>query len=357
MAAKNTGSAPPSTAGKSSGLRLDVERLIQKERYKDAVKQAKICFKAEGTPENHRLLEHAYFLRARQLVQLGMPASAVEVAQHLLDFGVTTNDWVDEFVRLLMSLGLSQKAFQVQERLGRPELKDELEELAADQAVIHPERTAQLSPQIARDASLVRQALERIQAKDEAGALLLLRDLARNSPLSEWKFFIRGLAAFYRGEAEEAKTNWDRLDPKRKALPITQRLLRLVQQEGPSSDNTTLETWETAAFGEPVIARVNQLRSLGGPARVGKGHSPARPVAAKSCTASIPSLPQRLTGVLMGSLIKEASRFDLNEANRLVSDFTRAAEPISIDPNWNRLWAMVWDGPHADAVRSGNLLA
>ena len=216
-------------------MRLEVERLIQKERYKDAVKQAKICFKAEGTPENHRLLEHTYFLRARQLVQLGMPSSAVEVAQHLLDFGVTANDWVDEFVRLLMSLGLSQKAFQIQERLGRPELKDELAELAADQAVIHPERIGQMSSEIARDATLVRQSLERLQAKDEAGAFSMLRDIARSSPLSEWKFFVRGLAAFYRGEAEEAKTNWDRLDPKRKALPITQRLLRLVQQEGPSS--------------------------------------------------------------------------------------------------------------------------
>ncbi len=348
MAAKNTGSAPPSTAGKSSGLRLDVERLVQKERYKDAVKQAKICFKAEGTPENHRLLEHTYFLRARQLVQLGMPASAVEVAQHLLDFGVTTNDWVDDFVRLLMSLGLSQKAFQIQERLGRPELKNELEEIAADQAVIHPERTAQMSPQIARDASLVRQALERIQAKDEAGALQLLRDLARNSPLSEWKFFIRGLAAFYRGEAEEAKTNWDRLDPKRKALPITQRLLRLVQQEGPSSDNTILEKWETAAFGEPVIARVNQLRTLAAQQewdKVNRLLGTLRQILHRID----PNLPPRLTGVLMGSLIKEASRFNLNQANRLVSDFTRAAEPISIDPHWSRLWAMVWDGPHADS--------
>ena len=139
MASKNTRSAQPATAVKSSALRLEVERLIQKERYKDAVKQAKLCFKEEGTPENHRLLERAYFLRARQLLQLGMPASAVEVAQHLLDFGVTANDWVDEFVRLLMSLGLSPKAFQIQERLGRPELKDELAELAADQAVIHPD--------------------------------------------------------------------------------------------------------------------------------------------------------------------------------------------------------------------------
>jgi hypothetical protein len=45
MASKNTRSVPPSTAGKISAMRLEVERLIQKERYKDAVKQAKLCFK------------------------------------------------------------------------------------------------------------------------------------------------------------------------------------------------------------------------------------------------------------------------------------------------------------------------
>ena len=75
--------------GTTSALRTEAERLIEKERYKDAVKQAKLCFKEAGTPENHRLLECAYFLRARQLLQQGMRSSAVEVAQHLLDFGVT----------------------------------------------------------------------------------------------------------------------------------------------------------------------------------------------------------------------------------------------------------------------------
>ena len=47
-------------------------------------------------------------------------------------------------------------------------------------------------PRSRRDAGLIRQALERLQANDEAGGLLLLRDLARSSVLSEWKFFVRG---------------------------------------------------------------------------------------------------------------------------------------------------------------------
>ena len=90
-------------------LKAELDRLIAKERFKDAVKQAKLCYKQESTLENHKLLEWAYFLRARQLVQLGMSASAIEVAGHLLDFGVTASDWVDEFIKLLMTLGLGNK--------------------------------------------------------------------------------------------------------------------------------------------------------------------------------------------------------------------------------------------------------
>ena len=77
-----TKSAPGKTLGTAtsgSQLRMELDRLFQKERFKDAVKQAKLCYKEASTPENHQLLERAYFLRARQLVQAGMANSAVEV--------------------------------------------------------------------------------------------------------------------------------------------------------------------------------------------------------------------------------------------------------------------------------------
>ena len=90
-------------------MRHEVEKLIQKERLKDAVKQAKLLFKDESTPENHRLLENAYFLRARQLLELRMPESAIEVARHLLEFGLTSTEWADEFVRLLIKSGAGRR--------------------------------------------------------------------------------------------------------------------------------------------------------------------------------------------------------------------------------------------------------
>ena len=136
MPSKSTRGTSSATAAIGGELRVEVDRLIEKERFKDAVKQAKLCYKQENTPENHKLLECAYFLRARQLVQLGMAASAVEVAQQLLDFGLTASDWADEFIRLLMSLSLKTRAFEVQDRFGSPEKKDILHVMAADDAVI-----------------------------------------------------------------------------------------------------------------------------------------------------------------------------------------------------------------------------
>ena len=221
MASKLSRSHPEKApaVGASSAPRAEAERLIEKERYKDAVKQAKLSFKEDASGENHRLLERAYFLRARQLLQQGMRTSAVEVAQHLLEFGVTASDSPEELVRLLITLGFQKQATQIQDRLGSPELRGRITELAADQLVIHPDRAGADSPDRAREALIIRQSLEKLQAGDEAGAMELLRDLPRSSPLSEWKFFVRGLAAFYRHDEAETKTNWDRLDPEAHGLP------------------------------------------------------------------------------------------------------------------------------------------
>src|SRR6516225_7445234 len=127
MASKTTPSkSARSDAAGAGALRAETERLMAKERYKDAVKQAKLCYKDQATPENHRLLERAYYLRARQLSQQGMRSSAVEVAQHLIDFGVTGADSPEELVRLLAGLGFEKAALSIQERLGTPGLKEQV---------------------------------------------------------------------------------------------------------------------------------------------------------------------------------------------------------------------------------------
>ena len=158
-------------AVKSSGVdaALELERMLSKGKYKDAVKQAKLLHKAEPTPESHRQLEHAYFLRAKQLLSSGMPESAVEVSRHLLDFGVSDATLVAEFAPLLVKLGLAKEAFRLQGGGESSETQTRLLALAADQAVLHPERSERSSVEFP-DASLIRQAIERCYAGDEAAA-------------------------------------------------------------------------------------------------------------------------------------------------------------------------------------------
>src|SRR5580658_8418192 len=134
MSSKNKrGTEGPATAGRTP--RQEVDRLIAKGWYKDAIKQAKLLHRAEPTPEHHRLLERAYLLRAQQLRDGGMPKAAQEVAGQLLDFKITDPELTEPAAALLLAVGLDRQAFELQGRLNTPEAIDRLARQAADQAV------------------------------------------------------------------------------------------------------------------------------------------------------------------------------------------------------------------------------
>src|SRR4051812_29825976 len=224
MASKNK-KRPERLMATAGGLRQEVERLLAKDRLKDAVKQAKICYKAESTPEHHRLLERVYFLRADELRKNAMPTAAREVAQHLLDFGITDPALVEDAAGLLMAVGMAKDALKLQGRIDTPEVRERLERQAADLAVLHPERSAEAPPEVRQGALRVREALEALEKGDEEKALAALRDVSRGSPFSDWKLFVRGLAAHSRRQDEEARANWGRLDPRRAPARIVRYLL------------------------------------------------------------------------------------------------------------------------------------
>ncbi len=160
MVSKHKSKAKPDLADPAR----EVSRLIEKGHYKDAIKQAKLCFRAEGTTENRRLLERAYLLRARQLLGRAMATSAREVAGHLLEFGITDPALVADAAALLVSVGMNRESLRLQERLDSPEVKERLRRQAADQAVLHPEQSADQPPEFRHDAGQVRAALEALAA-------------------------------------------------------------------------------------------------------------------------------------------------------------------------------------------------
>ncbi len=324
---------------------VQLERLIAKQKYKDAVKQAKLIHKAEATPQSHRQLERAYFLRAQQLLRAGMPGSAVEVSRHLLDFGVTDAKLVEDFSPLLVKLGLAQDAFRIQGRLESPQSQSRLVLLVADQAVLHPERSQPSMPEVGQEAALVRQALEALYAADEVKALGLVRDISRSSPLSEWKLLVRGLAAFYRGDHGETQANWNRLDPERAPQRIARQLQKLHQgQSEKDAGGTDFAELEGLVYGERILPRLRELSDL-----VVKDRwvDVLRRITSLrlSLRAVDPRLAEKLTSSLLAPLLEHATSLVYASGTRLLREFTQVAEPLAIDPGWNRLWALTWERP------------
>jgi hypothetical protein len=331
-----------SAAAAVQSARDQVLLFIEKGRLKEAVKQAKICFKDHATPENHRLLERAYYLRARQLNEQRMRDSAVEVARNLLDFGVHASDWGDDFIRLLVEIGLDREAAEIEKKIGSADLKGELGAIAADLAVIHPERTKGVPGEVAAQATLIRQALERVEHNDEAGALGLLRGIGRSSVLAEWKFLIRGLAAFYRGATEDMQANFHRLDPKRKAYKIAERLEALAGAPAEKGEAPLNAVLEHAVFGEPVLERLSHAALLAA-SREWNAFFAVVSSLRLALGRIDKRLPERLVGAFSRMLFDAAADADDPTAHRLVGQFVRAFDAPPIDPKWNRLRALVFE--------------
>jgi tetratricopeptide (TPR) repeat protein len=346
MASKNKKPGRGGAGAPATGGRQEVERLIAKLRLKDAVHEAKLCYKSESTPENHRLLERAYLLRADQLYRNAMPTGAREVAQHLLDFGVTDPALVEPVVRLLTALGMPRSALALQGRLESPEDRDKLARQELDLAVLHPDRFLDVPKETHDGAALVRGALEALQGGDEARALEALRDVARSSPLSDWKLFVRGMAAFSRRQSDEARANWDRLDPDRAAARIARSLLALsLSETDTSASSLKLVALERQVFGEPILDTVELLKKAlaqsdweGALRQVAWLRPRLRRIDRK--------LAERLTSILLQPLISAVEDVDdYEDVEDLIEDYTRVAEPLDIDPRWSRVWALVWEGP------------
>jgi tetratricopeptide (TPR) repeat protein len=340
----------------ATGGRQQVERLLEKGRIKDAFKQAKLCFREDASEDHRRLLERAYLLRVKDLLHGGMPAAAAEVAKSFLEFGVGEPAALGELAALLPQLGLIEQARQLGARLQEPEAHAALSVSLADRAVLHPEQIPSSLTEVRHGAARIRSALAALGEKQEDQAIEWLKDIPRSSPLADWRYFVRGLAAFRRGDREQAWANWERLDPQRPAQRIAAILRTLPVGVPPGAATTAVERCdlskvdlsrlETAIFGEPVLARLDRLRRLVDKTNPKRDWKQAMALFAP-LNATLRRLDrrlsQRLTEILLPLVIDEATDRSLDEGRRFLNDFTRVAEPLPLDPQWNRLWALCWE--------------
>ena len=85
-------------------LLQQARRRLEKGDFKQAVKDAKVCYRQAPNPEARRLLEQAYLGRCRQLHRAGLRAESQAAAENLLELGVT-----DEAVRRRIARGVDRR--------------------------------------------------------------------------------------------------------------------------------------------------------------------------------------------------------------------------------------------------------
>jgi hypothetical protein len=110
---------------------------------------------------------------------------------------------------------------------------------------------------------------------------------------------------------------------------------------------SSLEALEGVVFGQPVLRKIQDLRALLSQKR---WSDIVRKIpSVRLCLSNVePNLSEQLTRALIEPLMEEVSELDYKKGSSLVTEFIRAAEPLSIDPHWNRLWGLVWEGPGGD---------
>ena len=149
------------------------ERELSKGNAKEALKDAKVCYRDDPNPDHRRLLERAYVGRVEQLQKMKLPAEARAVLAELLKLDPKIPEIRDQIPRLQVILGDtaadSQAVFQQ-----NPALLAEL----ADQAVLDPRMPAP-------DHSEVRVHVERVRMpwrRSSAGRTSRRRPRSRISP-------------------------------------------------------------------------------------------------------------------------------------------------------------------------------
>jgi tetratricopeptide (TPR) repeat protein len=335
----------------AAGPRQEVERLIERHRFKDAFKQAKLGFHKQGTPENRQLVERTYLLRLQELVRGGMSSAAAEVARSFLEFGVTDQHLLQDLVVLLPRVGMGEQAIVLSGRIQLPEAQSSLSLKLADESVIHPEQAPASMPELRSGAARIRSALSALYEGSEERATELLKDIPRSSPFADWRYFVRGLAAYYRRDPEATAANWDRLQPERAAARIAAVVRRVDDAssapEGRNSGDLDLSRLERAVLGEVVLGRLARLRQWIDRSDAEHHNWKKAIESLRGLRVSLRRLDvrlaQRLTQLLLQPLIEEATTLSYEAGRRLVHDFIAAAEPLPLDPKWNRLWALLWE--------------
>lgn len=346
--------AKQGTANSNVALFQQAQRNLKKRDFKQALKDARVCFRQAPLEPHRVLLEQAAVGRARELDQAGLKPQAQDILQELLTLPVVEPEVRKELPELLSHLGMLDRYPEYRQRLeADPELQARLVTRAADLAVLNLNNAKTAAPEIRHGAALVIAALDKLDAGQDTDALELLKDISRQSPFADWRLFVRGLIAYYRKDQETAQANWSRLDAERIPGRLTQ-LLNAIRQTDleltPSDPNlaNTIGALEAALWGAPLLS---DLRHLKARAAAGEWIKAAGILRNMRDTLRVvdPGALEGITAYLRNQAIRTADR-------ELLKELTHCTDALPWDPRWNQARAQMLeldqDAPSNETVKA-----
>jgi hypothetical protein len=312
-----------------------IQRWLEKGNAREALKEAKVWYRRQPGPEARQWFERASLARGWELQRAGLREESRAVVEALLKMGVTEPSVKEQLPKLLVALGLLEQAARLAGT--SPESDPALLAAAADQCVLRAGQVAGAAAPLRQGAESVRRALAALEAGEEEQALAALREIPRQSPLADWVYLVRGLAAYCRQDAAAMAAAWDRLDPDRAAARIAGPLRVLADPAAAASDKVSpvaVNRLKAALLGGPLLAGLEKLHD--------QVSADRWPEAARMVRSELPlwrqhdpKLPERI----IAALRQEAIRKDPAAVRQLAA--VAPAEPL--DPRWNRALALAWE--------------
>ncbi len=312
----------------------EAERQFARRNFRDALKEARRAYRQQPNEATRRFLETASLARVREMQQYGLRDEARALASSILEMGVESPSVKDQLPAVLADLGMFDQAVA-----GNGKSVDSdpaVLKRAADQAVVRPEEAPHSLPRIREEAELVRSALELLEAGQDDAALEKLKPISRHSVFSDWRLLVRGLAAYYRGDAEQMSAAWDRLEPDRFAARIATKLRAVA-----GSERTNEEDFNDSAFlklekivlGGNVLGDLRELQRMLA-ASQWKNAVPVLRRLRASLQPLDPELWRRVCSLVYYTLLRKGEQ-------RTIDRLKPWVDAPAIDPNWHRAIATI----------------
>ncbi|MCA9161657.1 MAG: tetratricopeptide repeat protein [Planctomycetales bacterium] len=301
-----------------------VLRELEKGNAKDALKQAKLLVRGAPLPDHRVLLERAYLGRIQQLVDRRQLPEGRAILRELLSLNPTHPDVLAGLPRLKIVLGETVDESTLFQQ--NPAMLTEI----CDQAVLDSQLVAPTIQGLDRQVESVRGALVDVEQQRWDEAIAKLKEIPRQSPLSDWRMFVRGLIAFYQRDEQRQNDNWQRLDSERSAFQIAQTLLAASDQphQPSSAVSSSLKRLMYATPGNQSVVELRRLVDIWESDERQKFPHALRSFIEKYKTSQ-PELVEALTDFAWREYVEMGNEFVL----RIVS---RSVQGPSHDPHWRR---------------------